>query len=112
MSRYWASFVCTAEDYRPLTYPPNDRILGWWCSGYTPSQFDDDDEEYAVLCLAIDAADEAGAVDAVLEDWPAFSDNGCEWRFLEERPDEWRPGDRFPLAPWMTERFETKGTTP
>lgn len=33
-NRWWLSWVQTTEDVRPLTDPPNENILGWWCSGY------------------------------------------------------------------------------
>ena len=33
--RFWMSWIVKEEDYRPLTFPPNEAILGWWNTGTT-----------------------------------------------------------------------------
>ena len=92
--RFWLSWVQPTEDYRPLTYPPNAAILGWWCSGY-------DNGDRATLGALVEARSERDAKRAVHQDWP----EATGWRFVEERPSDWLPGDRFPLDPWMQERL-------
>lgn len=34
MSYYWISWVQPGDDVRPLHYPPGERVLGWWSTGY------------------------------------------------------------------------------
>ena len=97
--RYWISWFQPGEDYRPLTFPPNEAIRGWWCSGYTDTQ--------SVLCAVVDAKSEKEAEDAILMDWPDL----YEWRFIEIKPNGWVPGDRFPPSDWMVERL-TKSSMP
>ena len=94
MNRYWMSWICYDEDYRPLTYPPNESIKGWWCSGY-------DSKENVILCGLIDAKSEDAAWSAIEKDWP-----GIKQRFCESKDKKFRPGDRFPPSAWMTERME------
>lgn len=93
--RFWLSWVQPTEDHRPLTYPPNEAIIGWWCSGYTP-------EDHATICALVEAVDEEGAKLAVLKDWPEAG----EWRFCEQFGLSWQPNDRFPLSDWMQERIQ------
>lgn len=94
--RFWISWVQRTEDYRPLTDPPNRAILGWWCSGY-------DADDNAVLCAAVEARDALQASVLVFADWPEAMHE--TWRFHKPVAAEWRPSDRFPLKPWMIERF-------
>lgn len=95
MKRFWMSWYVEEDDHRPLTYPPNKAVLGWWCTGY-------DGNGRATLCGLIEAETEDAAQQAVFADWP-----GIEWRFV----DEMEPGyvvtsDRFPLSDWMVERLQ------
>lgn len=94
--RFWLSWVQVSNDMRPLTYPPNEAIMGWWCSGY------DSDDNY-ILCAVVDAADAEAAKAAIARDWPEAAD--AEWRFCEPQSPNWRPAERFPLSPWMQKRF-------
>ena len=94
MSRYWLSFLKPTQDYRPLAHPPNEQILGWWCSGY-------DGNDNAIICALVSAPARSVAEQAVLKEWP---DATWLWRFFDERPADWVPGDRFPLADWMRAR--------
>lgn len=98
--RFWASWLQPTEDYRAVTFPPNEAIIGYWCSGYGS---DKDDCAVPILCAVIDAENEEAARTAVLKDWPAWK----EWRFIEERNPDFKPGDRFPIdeSEWMQERF-------
>ena len=96
MKRFWISWYQPTEDYRPLADPPNAAVLGWWCSGYRCS------DEAATLCALVAAEDERRAEAAVKVDWPEAE----EWRFCEERADDWRPTDRFPIeSEWARERI-------
>jgi hypothetical protein len=92
------SWYCFDEDHRPLTYPPNESILGWWCSGYGRKG----GKECSTICGMVEAKTENEAWDAVLKDWP-----GIEHRFCEEQsPNECKLSDRFPLSDWMIPRFK------
>lgn len=92
--RFWLSWEEKSDDHRPLTYPPNEAIIGWWCSGYG--------DDYATIVAWVEAVDEDAARAAVAKDWPESASS--EWRFCEEVERGWRPGDRFPLSTWMQER--------
>lgn len=94
--RYWISWYQPTEDYRPLSDPPNEHVLGWWCSG---SRISDD---AATLCAVVAGADEHEAKAAVKCDWP----EATEWRFVEEKPSDFIPGDRFPVeGGWVKQRL-------
>lgn len=95
MTRFWMSWIVSEEDYRPLTFPPNAAILGWWCSGY-------DTDDHSILCGLVEAKNEAAARKAVLRDWP-----GISWRFVEPKDtNHIIQSDRFPLSDWMKERMQ------
>jgi hypothetical protein len=90
--RFWLSWNELAKDYRPLSYPPNSCILGWWCTGY--------DDTSSRICAWVTATDEEAAKAAVALDWPGAKD----WRFCAEVGRDWEPSDRFPLAEWTRAR--------
>jgi hypothetical protein len=92
--RFWMSWNEPAQDYRPLNYPPNASILGWWCSGY------DGDGVVSMICAWVAAEDEDAAKAAVVLDWPGDK----SWRFCDEVAMDWRPNNRFPLSAWSKER--------
>jgi len=92
--RYWCSWVCPEDDPRPLSYPPNEKVLGWWCSGY-------DGEDRSILCATVAGSSETEVAEAIRADWPEFDG---EFRFIQET-DSAPPGDRFPLSDWMECRF-------
>ena len=94
MSYYWISWVQPGNDVRPLHYPPGERVLGWWSTGYTQGG--------QTLCAMVRAADEQEAKDVVTKDWPEAD----EWRFCDPRETP-EVTDRFPLKDWMAERFKT-----
>lgn len=87
--RWWLSWYQPTEDHRPLTFPPNESILGWWCSG--------SGEEGATLVALVAAPTERKAWAAVRQDWP---DKGGH-RFCKAVSADYRPGDRFPINGWM-----------
>lgn len=89
----WISWYQPTADYRPLTFPPNQAILGWWCTGESANGD-------ATLCALVRADSEEKAQDAVKHDWPEAD----EWRFCEERGNT-ELGSRFPPNDWMKERM-------
>lgn len=96
LKTYWTSWEQPTEDYRPLTFPPNEGILGWWCSGKG--------ENYATLCAVIAAENEEDAINIVKKDWPEW----IQWRFMNEN-SEIDLGDRFVVEAdsWMIDRLNT-----
>jgi len=92
------SWYCYDEDYRPLTYPPNEAILGWWCSG---SGFHSKDKEYNTIVAMVDAKTENEAWSAVFQDWPGIDKRFCE----PQVKDAWQLSNRFILADWMIPRL-------
>lgn len=99
LKKWWLSWVQPTEDFRPLSFPPNKDVLGWWCSGYSS-------DEHAILCAAVQAVDEDAAWEAIMKDWPDMG----EVRFCGSKDSEWLPSDRFPLRTrngddWMAKRF-------
>ena len=98
MSRYWLSWESPCEDYRPLTYPPQKAILGWWCSGYNS-------DDYAIICACVQAESEESAKSEIAKEWPESV--GAHWRFCNDKGPAFAPGGRFPLADWMVERLKT-----
>jgi hypothetical protein len=107
---WWLSWDQTTSDERPLTFPPNEAILGWWNSG---SRCSDDAH---TICAFVQAETEEEAKAAVKKDWPEAE----EWRFCGEtsvkpgdrfplKETSVKPGDRFPLKDWMKPRFAAAG---
>ncbi len=94
IKRFWISWYQPTEDYRPLTYPPNNVIFGYWCSGSV-------DETNWTLCALVDAHNVTKAKEVICKDWP----EAIEWRFVEQKSSDWLPNDRFPLKDWMRERL-------
>lgn len=101
--RFWLSWKERSPDYRPLTDPPNEAVLGWWKSGEAG------DGSYATLCACVEAPDEEAAQAAVLKSWPPYKKKLVEWRFCEPVADDFTPGDRFPIeSGWSKKRFAAK----
>ena len=94
MSYYWISWVQPGNDVRPLHFPPGERVLGWWSTGYAQGG--------QTLCAMVRAVSEVQAKDAVLDDWPEAG----EWRFCDPRKTP-EVTDRFPLKDWMRDRLKT-----
>ncbi len=94
---WWVSWYQPTEDHRPLSFPPNEGVMGWWCSG--------DSGDSSVLVAQVKAENESEAKNVVNQDWPeAFT-----WRFCRETSSE-EPGGRFQLSDWMKERFEKENS--
>lgn len=99
IKRYWCSWVCSEEDHRPINYPPNEKVLGWWCSGEGP--------DGETLCATIEGEDEESVAESIRVDWPEFDG---EFRFIDEAGADYVPGNRFPLSGWMKSRFHPAPT--
>lgn len=89
MKNYWLSWYGNSMAFE-LHWP-------WWVSGYRM-----DDNETPTIVGSVRAPNEWIAkeiVTASYDDPPP----SLEWRFVEERPDDWTPyeSDRFPRADWM-----------
>lgn len=98
MNHYWISWMQPTDDHRPLTYPPNESVWGWWNTG----ERCEDGAKTLVAHVTADSTDAAKS--AVLAEWP----EATEWRFCNET-DSAPPCDRFPLSDWMCERFGQDG---
>lgn len=96
MTTFWVSWEEKSEDYRPLSDPPNQAIIGWWKSGEAG------DGSYATIVAWVKAEDEASAKAAVVKDWPGDR----VWRFCNPCKHGFTPGDRFPLKGWEKKRAE------
>jgi hypothetical protein len=95
VARYWISWHQPGTDCRPLSYPPNRWILGWWESGTTDAGSN--------LCALVEDRTEELAKASIRVDWPEADGN---WRFCEAKSDDFVPGSRFPIeqGDWMHER--------
>ena len=91
---FWISWFQPTEDHRPLTYPPNEKIVCWWCTGTRV----EDNASTLVAFVIGNSEEEAKA--AILKDWPEAE----EWRFCQEKENK-DLSDRFPLSDWMKERM-------
>ncbi|MBX3288349.1 MAG: hypothetical protein KF855_03295 [Acidobacteria bacterium] len=99
MKRFWVSWIQLTEDERPLTDPPTEEVIGWWCSGH-------DAADRPILCAVIEAESEDKAKDAVEANWEEKPGEVGPFRFIEEVAPDFHPGNRFPIANgWMAERF-------
>ena len=96
MKLFWMSWYQLSEDYRPITSPPNENVLAWWCSGQG--------EEGWTLCAYVIAEDEAGVKEAIKKDWPEL-DMDAKLRFIDQKP-VYIPSDRFKAPDWAVERLE------
>ncbi len=101
---YWCSWNQPTEDHRPVKFPPNEQILGWWCSGYAMDN--NGDFTASTLCAWVKAKDEDDVLKGVSKDWPEIT-SMSQFRFCDEK-EKYEPCDRFPIEPykWMKERFK------
>lgn len=104
MRRFWVSWHQPTEDERPLTFPPNPAILGWWRSRYS-CQHERDLPVVPILCALVEAENEDAVQVAVLHEWPEAET--AIWRLFNEVAANWLPSvDRFPPSDWMLKRME------
>lgn len=90
----WISWYQPTKDHRPLIFPPNDKIMGWWCTGKRA-------DGASTMVAFVVAETYETAQEIICKDWPEAVDN---WRFHEHVTNK-QLSDRFPLSPWMEERF-------
>lgn len=99
--RFWVRFFLRGtDDYRALIHPPTPQILGYWATG----KFASNDAHQVIqhtICCVIDV-DNFGELYSILQNNFIGSPNETiELSFAEAKPNNWLPGDRFPLASWM-----------
>lgn len=94
--RWWFSWRCHEEDYRPIVWPLPDAWLGYWCSG--------EGYGYSNMVGWATAKDAEHVAALIEEGWPDWDG---EWRIEpEEAPDP--PGSRFPQPEWAEGRWGMK----
>ena len=90
----WISWYQPTEDPRPLNFPPNQYVLGWWVTGETM-------DGVQILCALVIATTEENAQRITKVDWPEAED----WRFCEET-ETTELSDRFPYPDWAEKRVK------
>lgn len=98
MKRFWISWYHTPVMGQFELHSP------WWVSGARHVAdrlaFDEVREE-PTICAAVQA-DHEEAAKAIVQASYDVPPHEIEWRFCEERPDDWSPfSGRFPKADWM-----------
>lgn len=84
--RWWVSWYQPVGSDLELRSP-------WWCSGSRA-------DGAQTICAAVEATNASEAMAIVRS--AQNDDITIEWRFVEERPDDWEPFcDRFQRADWM-----------
>lgn len=91
----WISWYQPTADFRPLADPPNEAIIGWWCTG----QAGIDDGGPFTLCALVIADSDDKAKASVHVDWPEAEN----WRFCDPRAT-CDLSDRFQFPSWMRDR--------
>lgn len=88
--RFWLSWYhCEGMSTFELHWP-------WWVSGY---RFPDGAD---TICAAVVADNRDAARELVRNSYDAPIPSELEWRFVEERPEDWVPYTiRFARAAWM-----------
>jgi hypothetical protein len=123
MKRYWISWYNLENDWRSYSErcegrnAPISSVLGYWKSGKAWLKSRSEDDIGARCCpiivAAIDAKSTFNAMNDIKYEWP---DNVMMYGsaydedlilFIENKPPDFVPGDRFPLSDWMVERFKT-----
>jgi len=94
------SWYQPSDDHRPMTFPPPEPVIAWWCSGVS--------EQGATLIAIVRGQCELDAWVAI-RNQQAWPDAGAE-RFVQyididtTKPEPF--GDRFPLSDWMRTRLK------
>lgn len=102
LKQFWCSWREVTKDYRPITFPPNDNVLGWWMTGEEcgPPDFV---RQAVNICAFILGKDEDDVRASIKKDWPEFDG---EFRFIDQYKLGSLPGNRFLMDDWMRERFK------
>jgi hypothetical protein len=91
MSKYkWISWFQPGDDHRPINFPPDKRVLGWWKTGERSY------DSASTLVSLVLAKTEEEALSILKIDWPEVD----EVRFCEDKNDT-KLSDRFPIKEWM-----------
>jgi hypothetical protein len=93
----WISWYQPGPDYRPITFPPHDSIMGWWCSG--------EDMQGNFTLVAHVRAGSMAAARRIIKDkgcWPEAK----KWRFCVPTDHNEPAGGRFIPSDWMISRYE------
>jgi hypothetical protein len=98
MKRFWLSWYEPSEDWRPVHFPPNENILGCWCSELS--------DIGPTVVAFVESKNEQEAWDSIDKEFPR--EGPRDIRFCEERDFSFLPNDRFPLDPWMENRIIRK----
>lgn len=96
MKNFWISWFGTAGAWELHT--------PWWISGYriVADRFAFDEERQEPTVVAAVKALNADEAKQIILDAHDTKPKELEWRFVEERPDDWTPfSGRFPRAAWM-----------
>ena len=88
---FWVSWVQKPELSEYELHSP------WWTSGQAPHP----DGTRFTICAAVMAESVEAAKNKILDAYDVRPTD-LEWRFCEERPNNWTPfSERFPRAAWM-----------
>lgn len=86
MKRFWISWCYYNSDWDIKSFPSS--VKNFWLSG---GGFD-----FHCICAVIDAPSKNAAKRIVYSCWNKGSDNPVRhWRFCDEKPSNWMPGERF-----------------
>lgn len=98
IKRWWVSWHQLSNDHRPLTEPPGTEVAAWWCSG--------SDDVSSIMWAIVHAQTESCAQAAICKNWDSNGKEIGDWRFVQERKNDWLPGDRFLITKnWERERL-------
>lgn len=100
MKYYWIGWYQPTEDHRPLRFPPQRLVFGWWCTGQ-------DMEDNFTMVAWVKARNEEEAKETILTEWPEAE----RWRFCE-RKERIESSDRFPFSDWMKKRIDAEDMSP
>lgn len=90
MARYWLSWW-SFGDWMPtkdFKEEPNSPLINFWCTGSRNSNVREGSSDYSI-CALVKADSPSAAMEVIWDYWYEVQ----EWRFLDEKPDDWEPID-------------------
>lgn len=96
---FWVGWQFKGADWRPIHFPPNEGILGWWKTGEAGCG----EPTISTLVGWVEAETEEAAVALVSEEWDVDL-RGGDLRFVEQK-QKVVTSDRFPTKDWMVGRL-------
>lgn len=96
---FWVGWQFKGADWRPIHFPPNEGILGWWKTGEAACG----EPTISTLVGWVEAETEEAAVALVSEEWDVDL-RGGDLRFVEQK-QKVVTSDRFPTKDWMVGRL-------